>query len=98
MLPSERVFHYDQNYHNRTIAHEIGHFWGLCDQKLWNGKPSPLCDPNNQSLNIDTKSMMSYSTTVRHLVEDDKEGMRALAKRKDIPANAAWKKLLEESY
>lgn len=74
-----------------TIAHEIGHVWGMCDQYNL-GLGITNCDRKHSSLDeagkiqLDLDSIMSSSSWENKifLTDDDIEGIRHLANRKEF--------------
>lgn len=82
----------------RTILHEIGHFWGLCDRydtsQLDKSTASAAENCYRWSGGKERKSIMGsdYGTELTH---DDLLGIRNLAARNEIPSNAHWRELLQ---
>jgi hypothetical protein len=83
-----------------VILHELGHAWGLCDQYIesdtWGyrrGHFNSNCTKENRSATAGTGVMAGggWLWSDRSPRSDDIEGMRALAARADIPANALWR-------
>jgi hypothetical protein len=84
------------------MLHEVGHLWGVCDQHSMivatsQGMPSwnYFCDPNYRSPQPDPNAVMGLAVGRQKLTWDDKEAIRRLATRPEIPANAAWQQWLE---
>lgn len=75
----------------KTIVHEFGHIWGLCDQYALGGKETN-CDGKFATINkeghiiLHDEAMMSKSSWVAKLFleDDDIEGIRKLAERKEF--------------
>ena len=73
----------------RTIIHEIGHVWGLCDQYVLGGPEKTNCDPEHSLINASNHiilvddAIMSNSKKIAptFLLDDDIEGIRKLAER-----------------
>lgn len=82
-----------------SLLHEGGHMWGLCDQYSYDEATKKTeriamhhyCDQVYRS-EAAAPSIMNLSSDVRptHLTIDDTTGIRVMACRKDIPANAVW--------
>jgi len=80
----------------KTIVHEFGHVWGLCDQyPLEGGRTN--CDPNHSTLSpdghiiIEEDAMMGAGGWINDigLHDDDIMGIIDLAQRSDV-VNAGW--------
>jgi hypothetical protein len=78
----------------KTIVHEFGHIWGLCDQYALDGNATN-CDGNFATLNaeghivLDDEAMMARSSWMAklYLTDDDIEGIRKLAERAEFTHN-----------
>lgn len=75
----------------KTIVHEFGHIWGLCDQYVLDGDQTN-CDGEFATINeeghiiLHDKTMMSKSSWIGklYLADDDIEGIRQLAERPEF--------------
>jgi hypothetical protein len=88
------VCHPDQEMVGLLI-HEVGHLWGMCDQyadDTFEVGMHSSCSKVNASASATTSVM--NGTGPKELTPDDVAGIKALAARTDIPANAVWKKFL----
>jgi hypothetical protein len=92
----------------KTIVHEFGHIWGLCDQYALAGNATN-CDGNFATLNaeghivLDDEAMMAKSSWIAklYLTDDDIEGIRKLAERAEFthnwPTTAEYSRILVQA-
>lgn len=74
-----------------VLLHEMGHVWGLCDQyDMGNYTNCDYSSPGKTASNRVLNSVMGEGGRLE-LTSDDITGIEMLAKRDDLPGNAAWK-------
>ncbi len=86
----------DQLLTLRTLVHEFGHVWGLCDQYALTGSRQTNCDPENSLINErnhillvqDSTMYSSRSVSQLYLLNDDIDGIRKLGERDSF--NIGW--------
>lgn len=79
----------------QALLHELGHSWGLCDQYTSDLANSDNCSAVHSGPKDPNSAMGAYKAV--DITADDIEGMKALAARSDIPANAKWQEALAQA-
>ena len=90
---NQLVLRQDFPRNNNLVLHEVGHFWGMCDQYRGNTRDGWIasCSKEHRSNKRHAESIMGAATTGRtKLTDDDIAGIKAMAVRTDIPANRLW--------
>jgi len=96
---NQLVLRKDFPRNNNLVLHEVGHFWGMCDQYADSSQPGgwlSSCSKSYRSSARHPESIMGAATTGRTaLTPDDIAGIKAMALRTDIPLNAAWNRVVK---